>query len=162
MILKGWAIFILCFSVLGFGISAANADDVLVTIEVLETGEHHHFSDADLLALPQVEFETTTTWTSGVNAFSGPSLKTLLDAVDEKPAKIRIYAINDYSVEFPVADIEDDAPILANRIDGEPFSIREKGPLWIVFPYDKSNKYQAERIYALSVWQVSRIVVLPE
>jgi hypothetical protein len=36
-------------------------------------------------------------------------------------------------------------------------SIREKGPLWLVYPYDLNKAYQSETIYSRSIWQLVRI-----
>ena len=63
---------------------------------------------------------------------------------------------------FPVEKITESTPILANRIDGESFSVRQKGPLWVIFPFDQNPEFQSEEIFALSVWQVKRIDVLTD
>jgi len=85
------------------------------------------FSDQDLLDLPQVSFETSTLWTEGVLEFSGPSLKSLLEASGAGQGNIVMTAVNDYSVEMPQDIVSDELPIIANRINGEPFSVRDKG-----------------------------------
>jgi len=118
------------------------------------------FSDQDLLDLPQVSFETSTLWTEGVLEFSGPSLKSLLEASGAGQGNIVMTAVNDYSVEMPQDIVSDELPIIANRINGEPFSVRDKGPLWVVFPYDSDTELQQELIYSYSIWQLNRIEVL--
>ena len=45
--------------------------------------------------------------------------------------------------------------------NGGRMSVRDKGPLWIVYPFDSSEEYQAELIYSRSIWQLVRIEVLP-
>ncbi|WP_071675927.1 hypothetical protein [Nioella nitratireducens] len=121
-----------------------------------------HFSDADLMALPQQRFDTSTIWTGGVQTFSGPSLSDVLAAAQgvARPETLRLQALNDYIVHMDVAVVEDTVPILANRIDGAPFGVRDKGPLWIVFPYDSNERFRSEVIYTLSVWQLRRIDVV--
>lgn len=118
------------------------------------------FSDQDLLDLPQVSFETSTLWTEGVLEFSGPSLKSVLEASGAGQGNIVMTAVNDYSVEMPQDIVSDELPIVANRINGEPFSVRDKGPLWVVFPYDSDTELQQELIYSYSIWQLNRIEVL--
>jgi hypothetical protein len=71
-------------------------------------------------------------------------------------------AVNDYKVDISQSRIEDNAPIIANRMNGAPFSIRDKGPLRVVFPFDQSERYQTEEIYSLSIWQLTQLRVLPE
>jgi len=42
-------------------------------------------------------------------------------------------------------------------MDGEPIGRREKGPYWLVFPYDSEAKYQSEDVYSQSIWQLVSI-----
>ena len=143
--------------------SPAFADEVILTVNDLRNGQTKTFTEADLLALPQQSFETTTIWTeTEPKTFSGPALKTVLDTMSSTPANLRLYAINDYNVTLPEKRLEDIVPIVAMRIDGEAFSVREKGPLWIVFPYDKDSRYQSEEYFTLSVWQLNKIDILAE
>ncbi|MBC7179725.1 MAG: oxidoreductase, partial [Roseovarius sp.] len=96
--------------------SPAFADEVILTVNDLRSGATKTFTEADLLALPQQSFETTTIWTDTTpKTFSGPSLKTVLDAAGSAPGALRIYAINDYNVTFPEARMEENVPILALR-----------------------------------------------
>ncbi|ARE84677.1 Oxidoreductase [Roseovarius sp. EC-HK134] len=143
--------------------SPAFADEVILTVNDLRSGQTKTFTEADLLALPQQSFETTTIWTDTTpKTFSGPSLMAVLDAAGSAPGTLRVYAINDYNVTFPEARLEENVPILAARIDDAAFSVREKGPLWLVFPYDSDTRYQSEEYFTLSVWQLNKIDILAE
>lgn len=115
-------------------------------------------STDDIANLTQTSFETTTIWTEGEIEFSGPSLKSVLELADITDGVVSLTAINEYTIEIAVSDITDDAPIVANKMNGKPFNRREKGPYWIVFPYDSDKKYQQEEIYAVSIWQLVSIV----
>ena len=92
--------------------------------------------------------------------FSGPSLKSVLASSGAGQGNIVMTAVNDYSVEMPQDIVSDELPIIANRMNGEPFSVRDKGPLWVVFPYDSDTELQQELIYSYSIWQLNRIEVL--
>lgn len=116
-------------------------------------------SMADLEALPQVTFTTGTVWTDGKREFRGPSLKVLLDSLQIEGATVKARALNDYMVAIPYTTLEDGAPIIATRIDGKPFSRREKGPLWIVYPYDSAKRFQSETVYGRSIWQLNELQV---
>ncbi|MGX0974953.1 hypothetical protein ACSSVY_000651 [Roseovarius sp. MBR-51] len=138
-------------------------EEVILTVNDLRSGQTTTFTEADLLALPQQSFETTTIWTDTTpKSFSGPALMAVLEAAGSAPGTLRIHAINDYNVTFPEERLEDTVPILANRIDGAPFSLREKGPLWLVFPYDIDTRFQSEEYFTLSVWQLKQIDILAE
>ena len=117
------------------------------------------FDRAMLEALPAVTFRTSTIWTEGVSEFTGVSLHDLMSAVGVTEGKLAATAINDYAVEIPLSDATENGPIVAYEMNGAPMSVRSKGPLWIVYPFDSNPKYQTEVIYSRSIWQLDRIVV---
>ena len=43
--------------------------------------------------------------------------------------------------------------------NGEPMSVRDKGPLWVVYNFDSNPEFQTEVMYSRSIWQLDRIVV---
>ena len=139
--------------VLSGAISRARADDTVLTIRSAG-GVIRTFTMAELEAMPKVGFTTKTVWTEGPHQFTGPSLKAVLEAAGAQGTTISARALNDYAIQIPFDSLEDGAPIIATRIDGAHFPRREKGPLWIVYPYDSARKYQAEIIYGRSIWQL--------
>ena len=130
---------------------------VLLELVPPDGGESVRLTREDLEALPQTGFETTTTWTGGKITFSGPLLADVVALADLTGETLRAFAENEYSVLIPPEVIGKDAPIVALRMNGQPFSRRQLGPLWIVFPYDFDPAYRSEAIYAMSIWQLDRI-----
>lgn len=137
------------------GITTMASADATLTVT---NGDTVVEMDAAMLnALPQISFETTTIWTEGMITFSGPSLHSLMAQVGITEGNLSLTAVNDYSIQVSVADIDENAPIVATLMNGEPISRREKGPYWLVFPYDSEAKYQSEDIYSQSIWQLVSI-----
>ena len=60
---------------------------------------------------------------------------------------------------FIVADFREHAVILATRHDGALMPVRDKGPIWVLYPMDKEPALRTETIYTRSVWQVKSIDV---
>lgn len=118
------------------------------------------FDLAALEALPATTFRTTTIWTDGETEFTGVELDDLLDYVGASGSKIHAIALNDYKVDIPVSEAVDGGPIVAYLQDGAYMSRREKGPLWIVYPYDSKAEYRSEVVYSRSIWQLDRIEVV--
>ncbi len=140
---------------------AAHASPTLLTVEGDISGQGiRDFNDQDLSELKQAEFSTSTIWTTNRIKFSGPTLQGLLDEVGAGPGPIRLRAVNDYVVVMPRDRVEKNAPIIANRMDDEPYGIRQKGPLWLIFPYDSDARFQSEEVYAFSIWQLTHIEIL--
>lgn len=115
---------------------------------------------AMLAGLGSVTIETSTIWTEGVNSFEGVPLKTLTDLVGVEDGLLRASAINDYTIEIPVSDAVEGGPIVAYLLNGEGMSVRDKGPLWIIYPYDQNADYRSEVTYTRSIWQLERIEVV--
>lgn len=141
----------------------AHASATLLTVGGDISGQNpRSFTDNDLSELKQIEFSTSTIWTNTKAKFAGPPLQGLLDEVGAGPGSLRLRAVNDYMVVMPRDHIEAAAPIIANRIDGRPYNIRNKGPLWLVFPYDTHTRFQSEEVYAFSIWQLTHIEILAD
>lgn len=108
----------------------------------------------------QVTFTTTTTWTDGEVEFSGVPIKTLLSQLGVEGETLQMIALNDYAVSMPISELEDDAPIVATRMNGAPMTVRDKGPFWVVYPYDSDEKYRTETVFSRSIWQLNRLRVM--
>jgi hypothetical protein len=68
-------------------------------------------------------------------------------------------ALNDYTTEIPVDDFTKYNVILALKRDGEYMPVRDKGPLFIVYPYDSDPELRSQKYYSRSAWQVARLIV---
>ena len=142
---------------------AAPAGNVILTlrgrIAAGNTQDGAQFDIAMLDALLQGRFEGETPWTHGRSVFTGPLMAAVLDAAGAGGDSMRVTALNDYSADIPLADIRAYPVILASRHNGAPMSVRDKGPLWVIYPMDTNPALRNETIYTRSVWQVSSIEV---
>lgn len=153
MIVKSILGLLLCLNI---GVAANSAAaETLLTITHNETTIAYDF--AALEALDAVTIETETIWTEGTQTFTGVSLAQFVADLEVTDGVLLASAINDYTVEIPVSDAIEGGPIIAYLNNGEPMSVREKGPLWVIYPYDSDPKYQAEIIYSRSIWQLNQI-----
>ena len=133
---------------------------VLLTVDTGAGTAPVTFTDDDLMALEQQSFVTSTLWTTREQEFSGPALRDVLKAAGAtEPFWIEMVAANDYAVTIGPDMIDRTYPIVTTRIDGAPFTIREKGPLWLLYPFDKKPEYKRETHYSASIWQLTHINV---
>ncbi len=136
-----------------FAALAQDPSEILLELQPKD-GPAVELTREELEALPQVEFETATNWTEGSARYSGPRLSEVLALAGLSGVPVQATAANDYMVTITPDLIGPDYPIIAVRIDGEPFDKRELGPLWIIYPYDSSADYRSENVFAASIWQL--------
>jgi hypothetical protein len=86
-------------------------------------------------------------------------MERLMQAVGASGDQVLAYALNDYSTELPISDFARYNVLLALKRDGEYMPVRDKGPLFIVYPFDSSPELRHQRFYSRSAWQLARIVV---
>lgn len=166
-ILKTWAVAGLLSVVASVSMAqeplAAPTGEVVMTItgqiERKNTADGAAFDLAMLQALDPVTVSTSTIWTDGVQEFRGVSLERLMQEVGAKGTMIAASALNDYTVQIPMTDAVEGGAVLAFEANGAELSVRDKGPLWVVYPYDSSKDYQSEVVYARSIWQVAKMDV---
>ena len=140
----------------------APTGEVLLTVSgtIAETNTADgrlELDQAMLEALPQNTITTSTTWTEGTPKFQGVLVKDLIEAVGATGSTITLTAANDYQISIPMADVQDDAPLLSYLMNDNVMSLRDKGPVWMVYPYDADAKYRTEETYSRSIWQLTQI-----
>jgi len=129
-------------------------------IGITNSPQGFEFDMAMLAALPQHEFRTRTPWHTGTPQFTGPLLRTVLDTVQAKGHTVRAVALNDYKVDIPASDAKDWDVIVARLVDGQPMRVRDRGPLFIIYPFDSKAELRDPRYTNRSAWQLRRIEVV--
>lgn len=119
-----------------------------------------HFDRQMLEALGTVEIVTNTPWYTGAATFEGVPLAKLMEHVGATGTEIEAIALNDYRTTIPISDFAEFGAILAMKRDGADMPIRDKGPLFIIYPYDSNPDLGSQKYYSRSVWQLSRIKVM--
>ncbi len=122
-------------------------------------GDTAVFDLAMLKKLPQQTFTTQTPWDKYAVKFSGPLLRDVLAAVKAYGSVIHATALNDYKTAIPVQDTQRFNVILAHQINDQTISVRTKGPLFIVYPFDTHPELQSARFYERSAWQLQSLQI---
>ena len=138
-------------------------DKPILTIsgDITETnsGDTAVFDRAMLEKLGMVKVVTTTPWYQGPMTFEGVPLDKLMADVGAKGHSVVAYALNDYTTEIPMEDFAKHHAILALKRNGEYMPVRDKGPLFVIYPYDSEPELKSQIFYSRSAWQVARLVV---
>jgi hypothetical protein len=130
-------------------------------IQVKNAGDSAVF-DRDMIEAMGLEAVVTgTPWDKGKVRYEGVPMAKLLDAVGARGKTVRVRALNDYATVIPVEDFSKFDVILALKRDGQYMPVREKGPLFVIYPFDSVPSLNSQVYYARSAWQVKSIEVEP-
>ena len=89
----------------------------------------------------------------------GVPLARLMAHVGASGTKVQVVALNRYKTEIPVADFAAQGAILALKRNGQYMEVRDKGPLFVIYPFDAKPDLKSELYYGRSAWQVRSITV---
>jgi hypothetical protein len=135
----------------------------ILTIEgkigTTNAGATAEFDRAMLEDMGMVTVETTTPWFDGPVKFEGVSADAVMKRVAAEGSEVVAVALNDFRTTIPFTDFSKFGVILALKRDGEYMPISDKGPLFIVYPYDSDPQLQTQQFYARSAWQLARLIV---
>jgi hypothetical protein len=131
----------------------------ILTVTGKIAGDTVAFDREQLESLGLVTVETKTPWYDHVVKFEGVPLDKLMEKVGAKGEKVVAVALNDYSSEIPIEDFAKYKTILALKRDGQYMPVRDKGPLFVIYPYDSQPELKSHKFYSRSVWQVTRLEV---
>jgi hypothetical protein len=128
-------------------------------IAVTNAGDKARFDMKMIEALPQHSFTTTTPWFDKPVKFTGPLMSDVLAAVKASGTTIKAIAINDYKIAIPATDATKYPLIMARLIDDKEIPVREKGPLFVVYPFDSSAELRTSTFYERSIWQLKALEI---
>ncbi len=122
-------------------------------------GARADFDMAMLAKLPQHSYTMATPWYPEPKTFTGPLLRDVLAAAKARGTLLRAVALNEYKIDIPAGDVEQYDMIVARLLNDKPMPIREKGPLFIVYPFDSNAGLRTERYYSRCAWQLRQLEV---
>jgi hypothetical protein len=128
-------------------------------ISITNKNGEAQFDRPMLESLGLLTVETTTPWYTGPVKFEGVSLDKLMKLVGASGERVDVVALNDYSSEIPIADFAKYNVILALKRNGEYMPVKDKGPLFVIYPFDSMPELKSQTYYGRAVWQVAKIIV---
>ena len=150
--IAAWAVVVV------FAAIQAHADPILVVSNSATGSAELTLNREDLQALPQTRITTKTDFTDGRPTFAGPRVLEVLSLIDLGDATVaRMVAANDYAVEIDLQDIRLYDPIFAIEMNDNALSLRDKGPIWLMYPIDSYPELQVADFNAKLIWQLVRV-----
>ena len=109
--------------------------------------------------LPQSSFSTHLPWLEQSANFEGVRLLTLLEHFKLSASKLKLLALNDYSVEISHDYIKQYNPLVAIKQDGQYLKVRDYGPYWVIISLNEHPEAAKTKHLANMVWQLTVIEV---
>jgi hypothetical protein len=128
-------------------------------LRLANAGAQAQFDMEMLEKLTQHSFVTRTPWYSMPRKFTGPLLRDVLAACGAQGSNVRATALNDYRVDLPFEDAQRFDVLVARLLDDKPMAVRDKGPLFIIYPFDSSAELRNTVYYSRSAWQLKSLEV---
>ncbi len=142
---------------------ASPAGPVILTVSGMikksNQGDSAVFDREMLEKLGMSELQVTTPWTEGSQTFEGVLASKVLDAVGASGSMILARAINDYQVKIPASDFRRYPVLLALKHNGRYMRVRDKGPIWIVYPRETFPELDTDLVTDRWVWQLSDLII---
>lgn len=133
--------------------------EVSGAIEFTNANKQAHFDRAMIEALPSGEIVTSNHVINKPATYTGPKLEALLKRLGAKGNTIRITALDEYTTQISRKDIEKYGVLIATHENGKLLTLDDRGPFFVVFPFDENKELQKDHYYNMSVWQVMSIEV---
>ena len=113
---------------------------------------------ASLEKMRQVRVETAEPFLKRRVTFEGVLLSDLLAVagIPDSASKVSLTALDDYKVDFKVADVRSSQMLLATKADGKHMPVDRSGPIRIVFP-DSSTLGRNPDLW---IWSVASMKVI--
>jgi hypothetical protein len=135
------------------GYSSA-ADHSILTLKLGD--EVINLSYEDMLEFTPVEHTMSNRWIEKTTTYTGVKLSGILEKYKITNEWLQMTALDGYSIKVPIVDAGKGA-FIAYLIDGKQIKIRDKGPLWLLYPFSENRALDIELYQNRSIWQLKEI-----
>ena len=127
-------------------------------LEVIADNQKRTLTMAQLESMRAVEYRVAHPHIKRTATFQGVLVEDLAVALGIEGRDLRFEALDDYGAVIKAEDYEDYPILLAYRGDGKPLTIKDKGPLTIIFPiHAHADRFPGVKYGSQWVWYVSRV-----
>lgn len=138
----------------------ADSGDKQITLTGLtKDGKDIKISPKQIEASLEVStFKLYNPWEKNTDEYTGVLLDKFISYFGNKEAKsLKFIAIDDYTVDIPKELLNEERILLVTRVNNEYISLKQKGPMRLVFvDYDPSLK-KYEKNLPLWLWMIKKV-----
>jgi hypothetical protein len=106
-----------------------------------------------------IRYTSRNHWYDQPVTYEGVPGSALLAVVGVPPGatRLRARALNDYVVHIPLADFRDWPVMFALKLDGQYLTVKDKGPIWVVYPNHLDPHLGGMSYQGRWIWQLREI-----
>jgi hypothetical protein len=143
---------------LSFLFNIAYAEKAITTVYDKNNNIVLEIKESELKNYKQMSFSSKTPWYPEIKKFDGISFRDVLEKAKIKEnSKLQIVAWNNFEVEVPAEDGYKYKTILTTHINGKRITLRDKGPLFLMYPLDDNPILNTGMYFNRSAWQIKEI-----
>lgn len=135
---------------------------VILTVEgniaVRNRPETAEFDLAGFEAIGTETLATATPWHAEQLQYGGVPTRRFVEALQAGGREMKAVALNDYAVTVPFDDLVNTGAFFATRVGGEALRVRDKGPIWLIYPWSQRPELDTRVHHGRSIWQIRRLV----
>ncbi len=164
---RSWRLLALLLSVLWLPVLSVAGDlgtptgEVLLSVEgKVDVRNSNSGARLDYALLAEIGFVTrtiTTDWTESAE-YEGVSGRELVEFLGISGAYLQGIAHDDYEVLIPLSDLVQYDTLFAVAKDGERLSMKNKGPIWLLYANDNRPDISPEVLNSRMIWQLHTLV----
>lgn len=95
----------------------------------------------------------------GKHEFKGVLLRDILNAVGASGDTIIAGALDGYKIKIPKSDAYDYDVLVAMIWNGKVMRVRNRGPLWVLYPIDQHKELNSAEYSGRSIWQLNNLTI---
>lgn len=137
--------------------SAAPTEDDMPVLTVVQDGERHELSLADIESIGLYEAEIRH-FEGLEGVFAGVKLRELVESLSlEDARRLRFIAADDYTIFLEPEELEERRFMMVTRYQGEPVPTDMLGPLMLIAPDEEEAVLAGETAMTDWVWAITEI-----
>jgi len=146
------------FTLLFYALPVQAKSEIVIAgkTDMSANGAVHLSIDAFEALAPKTIIKTSTPW-HVETTFSGVSGADFVRIAGVHSDKLIVRATNDYQTTIPVSDLMEHGVLFVTRMNGKRIGLREKGPIFVIYPFDQAPELNTEVYIGRSIWQIKKI-----
>ncbi|WP_288843765.1 molybdopterin-dependent oxidoreductase [uncultured Deefgea sp.] len=152
-----WIVFFSLFFCSTLALAQTVNSNIILTVTGKSAHSEVQLTEQMIAKLPQQIMTMPTAWYPTKQTFEGPLLRDVLKLAGIQSGNIKLRSLNEYTISIPVSDALQYDVIIARKRNGQLMTVRDKGPLFVIYPFHQHENLRRTEYYRRCSWQLRSI-----